>query len=325
MYSFLYQCRLYHLGMISGSLCQPLCEAKTIRYQACKDFHAGKEVFILACNDFCQANEEVPAVLKTSAKNITILSVGHGIFIDKLDKNKFVRNMNRIIRNSVNSTFGFVPFPGTADAIEILWEKNYEEYWNNQTGFQAAERTIISLLDQSEYVYAKVLERSGIVPRIYGTCGPLYLQESCPPGPLDPEIISLTYDTVSPTSWAEQAAVIMKLLRLLQQLDHGFSEPLHLCDVKGSNFGVCMDGRVKVIDLDSAFFDTMMTNIMNTSVCQTHEDCNFFDCRGHCNKNLGECFPVKTNNNLYVSTYVDGLNFECDFLFFLCFCCPTKS
>ena len=49
----------------------------------------------------------------------------------------------------------------------------------------------------------------------------------------------------------------LSLLDLLEELESIFSEPLFICDVKPEHFGISDHGRVKLLDTDSAHFESI--------------------------------------------------------------------
>lgn len=277
-----------------------------VKFSKCTDFHAGKRVNIMACSDFCVPGETVAAVLKSPNDNISeVLSNNPDFLPQGAQSQNFTILTSEMIRKMLRWELGFEPFSSDSDVMEVMWEKNYAEFTRSSKEKRVAYRTIMMLMAQTEYKVVKAMESSGIVPHIYGTCGPLYLQESCPPGLLDMPIIAITNGTPASISWQQKATTVIQLLQLIQRLEKDFVEVLHLCDVKGSNFGVCADGSVKVIDADNVFFHSRMMGIFNSSQCKNHGDCNFFDCGGWCQVDTGQCNTVITNNNLQVNVIMD--------------------
>ncbi len=96
--------------------------------------------------------------------------------------------------------------------------------------------------------------------------------------------------------------------------------PLFLCDVKMDHFGTSDHGRVKVIDSDSAGFQSVIGNLMlfctvvhNFYIlyflerslgplqnCTSHAECDYFDCRGRCDLVSEKCAGEIVNDNLQV-------------------------
>ncbi len=70
--------------------------------------------------------------------------------------------------------------------------------------------------------------------------------------------------------WASKVRTALKLLDLLEELESVFEEgPLFLCDVKMDHFGISDHGRVKVIDSDSAGFQSVIGNLNAILYCCT--------------------------------------------------------
>ncbi|XP_076449081.1 divergent protein kinase domain 1C-like [Babylonia areolata] len=292
-------CQAYRDGLITGSLCQPLCDSRQVRFSECTDFHAGKRVSIMSCSDFCVPGQSVAAILKfPNANSSTVLSNHPESFPYDQETADFHQHMGEVIHNMLKWELGFVPFPSKTNLTRLMWEREVSRYSGSIASQHTAFRTLMMLMDQSEYRMVKALEGSGVVPRIYGTCGPMYLQESCPPGLLDEATLSFREAPSQRVPWGQKAIVLLQLLQLILRLEQDFPQVLHLCDVKGSNFGVCADGSVKLIDADSVFFDSRMMETFHTSQCRTHDDCHFFDCGGWCQTDASRCYMVITNNNL---------------------------
>lgn len=67
-----------------------------------------------------------------------------------------------------------------------------------------------------------------------------------------------------------------------------------------SNFGISENGNVKLLDLDSAYFDRSIP--LNSSIkCRKNSDCSLLDCSGYCDKRTRRChINRRINNNLQV-------------------------
>ena len=118
--------------------------------------------------------------------------------------------------------------------------------------------TMWSLVQDEEYVFTRVAEKLDLFPATYGTCGGLYVVEELEslvegPGIFEKE---LSFD-----SFTKRATVAMAILDLLEELETVFDEPIHLCDIKPSHFGISGKGRVKFLDLDSIFVKSVLGKI----------------------------------------------------------------
>jgi hypothetical protein len=73
------------------------------------------------------------------------------------------------------------------------------------------------------------------------------------------------------------------------------SIPIQMCDVKLDNFGLNEKKDLKIIDTDMAHADFYL---FNKKVCNSHEDCHYFDCKSYCDPNTKHCIGFRVNNNL---------------------------
>lgn len=86
---------------------------------------------------------------------------------------------------------------------------------------------------------------------------------------------------------------------MVRHFDHDFAHRLHLCDVKPENFAIRSDFTVVAIDVDMAFFEPKMREILEQN-CTRDEDCNFFDCFSKCDLRVHRCGAQRANSNLQV-------------------------
>ena len=116
--------------------------------------------------------------------------------------------------------------------------------------------TMWSLVQDDEYVFSRLGQDLNLFPSIYGTCGSLYIVEEVEP-------LSFT----SASSWgkeitfkefARRATIAMAIIDFLDELDTVFDEPIHLCDIKASHFGISKRGGVKFLDLDAIFAKSIL-------------------------------------------------------------------
>lgn len=153
-----------------------------------------------------------------------------------------------------------------------------------------------------------------VFPTLLGTCGGYYVVEALEPLSYPNYLSKLTFH-----QWAQRVSVALAILDLLDELEHVFDEPIHLCDVKPDHFGISDFGKVKVLDLDSVFLKSYLgtfsrkacfwvlkiplfsdkTMTQNVS-CESHADCDFFDCKGQCDLIRNQCTNGVVNNNLQV-------------------------
>ncbi|KAM8822080.1 divergent protein kinase domain 1C isoform 3-T3 [Synchiropus picturatus] len=136
------------------------------------------------------------------------------------------------------------------------------------------------------------------VPRVLGSCGHFYAVEFLSAGRAwDQNLFSLEESGVSGLQGRWRIA--LSFLHMVSHFDLDFAHKLHLCDVKPENFAVRSDLTVVAIDVDMAFFEPKMSDILEQN-CSTDDDCNFFDCSSRCDATTGHCSARRWNSNLQV-------------------------
>nr|XP_010970108.1 divergent protein kinase domain 1C isoform X3 [Camelus bactrianus] len=95
----------------------------------------------------------------------------------------------------------------------------------------------------------------------------------------------------------------LSFLDMVAHFDHDFSHRLHLCDIKPENFAIRSDFTAVAIDVDMAFFEPKMREILEQN-CTGDEDCNFFDCFSKCDLRVHRCGAQRANSNLQLGLKV---------------------
>lgn len=199
---------------------------------------------------------------------------------------------------------------------EQIWHMNYidirlntlfcrfmqkEDIPRSSAERQAVMESVWSLFQQDEYVSILYLRRSKFMPLIYGTCGPFYFMEYLPSGGLlSPSWWPKFLHPSDSESWKSRLILTLYLLELLRSFQTDFSEPLHICDTKGDNFGRSPDGAVKLIDVDMIMSESKLLQHFRQFNCTTDSDCDFFDCQAACDIPRQSCISRRTNSNVQV-------------------------
>ncbi|XP_046550608.1 divergent protein kinase domain 1C-like [Haliotis rubra] len=290
-------CQMYRDKRIVGDLCPHLCgNDPKVQYKKCTNYRQGKRVFIVQCLDFCQEGATVKAVLKTNHKNFSDFLNEEFSFEreDQENNGPSIDFLQTMIKDTLQMDL-HMTLPKETDPIAFMWKDNYFDYYkkNNKNSQFALARSVWSLVRQSEYLMMKANQEHQFMPQLYGTCGPLYLMEYAPPGDMLEHEVQFTN-----FPWVVRARVAKGILGILWSVQEDMHEPMHLCDVKGENFGVSEDGQVKLIDTDTVFYDSKMLDELALGNCSRNNECNFFDCRGWCDAKTGSCAKFRINNNL---------------------------
>ena len=287
------QCTDYKHERVAGNLCPHLCQMHTVWFHSCMNYRGGKNVFKMKWMD-----EMI--ILKSKKPRI-----------DDYDLplyTSLLSDFTGMVAQSVSMNLPVAQKALTdAQIFSIMWMDDVEKYATRRTvggeeevlWQSSAMNSLWSLVQQDEYMILKFFQHFPHMPRIFGTCGHFYALEYMPPGPmLSAGILEMT--RIFGHSWSDRAKLALKLLETIHAFDNDLTEVLHMCDMKGENFGISKAGKVVAIDVDMAVFDTKLVSDLSYPNCSIHDDCSFFDCQGWCDIPNQKCSGIRVNNNLQV-------------------------
>nr|XP_051707056.1 divergent protein kinase domain 1C [Oryctolagus cuniculus] len=276
-------CQDYRGGWLAGDLCQDLCEVGTLRYQRCLYYERGKKVL--------QAEwRGRPVVLKSEREAFTSFPP-----LSLLEEGPQGRpgeaELLLMVAGEVRHALGLELPSGS---LGPLWPGWRGVGWRRQVASAWA------LLQQEEYVYLSLLQGlSRHVPPVLGSCGHFYAVEHLAAGsPRHQALFPLEQKQARARAQAV-SRIALSFLDMVGHFDHDFSHRLHLCDIKPENFAIRRDLTVVAIDVDMAFFEPKMKEILEQN-CTGDEDCNFFDCFSKCDLQVNKCGAHRVNSNLQV-------------------------
>lgn len=156
-----------------------------------------------------------------------------------------------------------------------------------------------ALLQDNEYLLSALFTDKDVFPQLLGTCGPYFAVEYLEPVR---DISSVLTISDSREDWGRRLRVAVQILDLLEELESGFREPFHLCDIKLQHFGFVKGGnKLKFIDLDGVLPRSIISSIIKeVNFCHSDNDCDFLDCRARCNLKTHKCSNYVVNNNLQI-------------------------
>ncbi|XP_055038242.1 divergent protein kinase domain 1C isoform X1 [Misgurnus anguillicaudatus] len=301
-------CDDYQQGVLTGDLCEDLCVAGHVEYKRCLYYENGKKVM--------SANwRGVPVVLKSKLENFSSYEAlalleyqdtagGTGVE-EELSPLDVVFYATLEIKNSLGLE------TETNMTLPRLWGQRLKE--KERTYSRAELASLWALLQQEEYIFLRVLQDlTHHVAKILGSCGHFYAVEFLAAGHAwDQHIFSLEELSLSPSpspwSGGERMLtardmvprVALSFLEMVEHFENDFTHRLHLCDIKPENFAIRKDLTVVAIDVDMAFFEPKMQDILEQN-CTSDNDCNFFDCVSKCDKSKNRCGSKRKNSNLQV-------------------------
>lgn len=300
-------CDDYHQGVLTGDLCEDLCVAGQVEYKRCLYYENGKKV--MAANW-----RGLPVVLKSKLENFSSYealalldyqdTAGGTGGEEELSPMDVVFYATLEIKNSLGLE------TGTNLTLPRLWGQRLKE--KERTYSRAELASLWALLQQEEYTFLRVLQDlTHHVAKILGSCGHFYAVEFLAAGHTwDQHIFSLEELSLnpSPSPWSGREwrltardmvpRVALSFLEMVEHFENDFAHRLHLCDIKPENFAIRKDLTVVAIDVDMAFFEPKMKDILEQN-CTSDNDCNFFDCVSKCDSK-NRCGSKRKNSNLQV-------------------------
>ncbi|XP_057554203.1 divergent protein kinase domain 1C [Hippopotamus amphibius kiboko] len=283
-------CQDYRGGALGGDLCEDLCVAGRLRYRRCLYYERGKKVL--------QADwRGRPVVLKSKQEAFPSLPP-LGLPDEQPEaggQDVPEAELLLLAAGEVRSALGLEPPAGGLGRLGLGLGRRGPRRRGQLASLWA-------LLQQEEFVLLSLLRgRSPHAPPVLGSCGHFYAVEHLAAG-------SPRHRALFPLDGAARggrgraralSGVALSFLDMVRHFEHDFSHRLHLCDVKPENFAIRSDFTVVAIDVDMAFFEPKMREILEQN-CTGDEDCNFFDCFSKCDLRVHRCGAQRTNSNLQV-------------------------
>uniref|UniRef100_A0A9L0RVY0 Divergent protein kinase domain 1C n=1 Tax=Equus caballus TaxID=9796 RepID=A0A9L0RVY0_HORSE len=286
-----FQCQDYEGGALAGDLCEDLCAAGRLRYRRCLYYERGKKVL--------QADwRGRPVILKSKEEafaSFPPLSLLEGP-AEEGGQDVLEAELLLLVAGEVRSALGLEL---SRSRLGALWPRGRGPRWRRQLA------SLWALLQQEEFVLLSLLrDLSRHALPVLGSCGHFYAVEYLAAGsPRHRALFPLDGAAGGSPGGRGQAKAIsdmaLSFLDMVSHFDNDFSHRLHLCDVKPENFAIRSDFTVVAIDVDMAFFEPKMREILEQN-CTGDEDCNFFDCFSKCDLRVNKCGAQRVNSNLQV-------------------------
>ncbi|XP_077570756.1 divergent protein kinase domain 1C-like isoform X2 [Stigmatopora nigra] len=277
-------------GSAAGDLCPDLCVRGLMVYQRCLYYERGKKVMAVRWRGR-------PVVLKSQLENLS--SYRPLGWLEYQNAGAEDASPLAILHAATLEVRRWLGLAGEGEDDEEEGAHGSPASLPARKIYSRAELTSMwSLLQQEEYAFLRVLQDlSAHVPKVLGSCGHFYAVESLSAGHAwDRNIFSLE-------NGEQRAADVHRLalsfLDMVRHFDDDFAHKVHLCDVKPENFAIRKDLTVVAIDVDMAFFQPKMEEILEHQ-CAGDDDCRFFDCTSSCDLAARHCRRQRANTNLQV-------------------------
>ncbi|XP_037135525.1 divergent protein kinase domain 1C isoform X2 [Syngnathus acus] len=299
-------CADFAAGSATGNLCADLCVRGLVEYKRCLHYRSGKKVMEVHWRGR-------PVILKSKLENLSSYQP-LGV-LGYRDTTEDTSPMDVLL----SATMAVRSWLGLAEQQEEDDDNKGEEGASSLVNLRSADKSysrgeltsLWSLLQQDEYTFLRVLQDlSAHVSKVLGSCGHFYAVESLSAGHAwDQNIFSLDQELAAGFGgpdrrgmWAVRHKVhriALSFLDMVQHFERDFTHKVHLCDVKPENFAIRKDLTVVAIDVDMAFFQPKMEEILDHK-CSGDDDCGFFDCMSLCDLGTRRCRRQRINTNLQV-------------------------
>ncbi|XP_077364423.1 divergent protein kinase domain 1C isoform X2 [Festucalex cinctus] len=295
-------CGDFAAGSAAGDMCADLCVRGLVEYKRCLYYRSGKKVMEVRWRGR-------PVILKSKLENLSSYQPLRAL--DYRDAAEDSPPLDVLL----SATLEVRNWLGLAEEEDEDGEGGASFLINLQSSekkvYSRAELTSLwSLLQQDEYTFLSVLQDlSAHVSKVLGSCGHFYAVESLSAGHAwDQNIFSMDeeqaggFGVAGRGRWGARQKVhriALSFLDMVQHFERDFTHKVHLCDVKPENFAIRKDLTVVAIDVDMAFFQPKMEDILDQK-CSSDDDCNFFDCVSSCDLGARRCRRQRANTNLQV-------------------------
>ncbi|KAK5897690.1 hypothetical protein CgunFtcFv8_015172 [Champsocephalus gunnari] len=305
-------CGEFRDGSVSGDMCSDLCEVGLLQFRRCLYYENGKKVMEAEWRGST-------VILKSKMENFSSYEplniLEYQDTAEELSPMDVVLYATMEVRNSLGLTEEEEDEDGDGGGggegrgrgggkrnISRLWG---EELRKRGRGYSRAELSSLwALLQQEEYTFLRVLQDlSPHVARVLGSCGHFYAVEYLSAGHTwNQNLFSVEGGQVrggGQVSREQVNLIALSFLHMVKHFENDFVHKLHLCDIKPENFAIRSDLTVVAIDVDMAFFEPKMREILEQN-CSSDDDCNFFDCSSRCETKKQRCSATRRNSNLQV-------------------------
>ncbi|CAH2284623.1 Hypothetical predicted protein [Pelobates cultripes] len=282
-------CYDYIEGSVAGDLCEDLCVTHQLVYKHCLYYNPGKKVI--------QADWHDSSIILKS-KSDAFSNFMEPFLLEESDSQTISDSeLLVMVAVEIKNVIGLDLSNNTI--LPIMTERKKSQNWKIDLA------SMWSLFQQEEYLLFNLLQDfSRHVLHVIGTCGHFYAVEFLSAGHSWKQSLFNLEEVIGQCNSGHKRLnalldIAVSFLDMVHQFDNDFSHRLHLCDVKPENFAIRNDLTVVAIDMDMAFFEPKMRNILEQK-CTSDKDCNFFDCFSTCDLKTYMCGAQRENNNLQV-------------------------
>ena len=275
---------MYTNGLVTGSVCKPLCEEAEISYHDCLSHRSDFYVMLVRWNG-------TTVVLKANVAARTPPPLA------SYDEKRYQKDSMEQLKAIVEQEF---LGKESTDVIQFLLSQC--DVGRDSLLSRQEWRHCWDLGTDREFVLLAALQDSIAMPRLLGVCGSMYAVEYAPSDSFTNP--ALLFREVR--GWNFRAQLAIALIEMVESLEETKYGTLYLCDVMESNFGVVHNNdkyMIRAIDNGESYLNqTVSVALRDYSYrdCVVNSDCHRLGCNLQCNLTSSKCLHKVTSNNLQV-------------------------
>ncbi|XP_040819315.1 divergent protein kinase domain 1B [Ochotona curzoniae] len=278
-------CDQYRKGVISGSVCEDLCELGRVQWKACRSSSPSRQVYSGLWRD----TEVTIKCAIEEARGDTAPRRELALF-DKPTRGTSMKEFRDMTLGFLKANLGDLPsLPTLVGQVLVLADFNKDRRVS-----LAEAKSVWALLQRHEFLLLLSLQGKEHAARLLGHCGDLYLTEGAPRGSwhgatLLPLLPPALQHWLGP-AWPWRAKVAIGLLEFVEELFHGSYGTFYMCETTLANVGYTATYDFKMADLQQVAPEVAVRRFLQGRRCEHSADCTYGrDCRAPCDRLMRQC------------------------------------
>ncbi|XP_032255646.1 divergent protein kinase domain 1B-like, partial [Phoca vitulina] len=291
------QCDQYRKGIISGSICQDLCNLHKVEWRTCLSSVPGQQVYSglwqgKEVTIKCGIEEGLDPKARSDPAPRQEL-----VLFDKPTRGTSIKEFREMTLSFLKANLGDLPsLPALVGQVLLMAD------FNKDSRVSLAEaKSVWALLQRNEFLLLLSLQEEH-ASRLLGSCGDLYVTEGVPHGswhgaalppllrPLLPPALHTALQRWLGPAWPWRAKIAIGLLEFVEELFHGAYGTFYMCETTLANVGYTAKYDFKMADLQQVAPEAAVRRFLQGRRCERSSDCTYGrDCRAPCDKLMRQC------------------------------------
>ncbi|XP_036711785.1 divergent protein kinase domain 1B isoform X3 [Balaenoptera musculus] len=291
-------CDQYRKGIISGSICQDLCNLRQVEWRTCLSSVPGQQVY----SGLWQGKE---VTIKCGIEESLDSKAGADtaprrelVLFDKPTRGTSIKEFQEMTLSFLKANLGDLPsLPALVGQVLLMADFNKDHRVS-----LAEAKSVWALLQRNEFLLLLSLQEKEHASRLLGYCGDLYITEGVPhsswPGaalppllrPLLPPALHRALQQWLGPAWPWRAKIAIGLLEFVEELFHGAYGTFYMCETTLANVGYTAKYDFRMADLQQVAPEAAVRRFLRGRHCEHSADCTYGrDCRAPCDTLLRQC------------------------------------